>query len=102
MDSQPTSGISYPVRIHLHIRTVGIELQDVGSILFLGSGVGIVDIRCRANRNEHLLTIGRELHIAGPVSIAAREGHDLLRWSACLQVSILIWKTDDRVRVRDI
>src|ERR1700733_15874866 len=38
-------GVANAVRVDPHARTVGIELKNVGAVLLVGSGIGIVDVR---------------------------------------------------------
>src|ERR1700685_3427853 len=47
MNRQPASSIPDPIRVYTHLGAIGIELQNVGPILFIGRRVGVVDIRCR-------------------------------------------------------
>lgn len=86
----------------MHPRTVRVELQDVRAIFFFRRGVRIIDIRCRSHSDEHLFAIRTEPNIAGPVPIGVGKVDNVLRRPACLQVSTVIWKTHDRVRVSDV
>src|SRR5215472_12896531 len=53
--SQPATGIADAIGIDPHTGAIGIELEDVSSIFFLGSGIGIIHIRRRSYRHEHVL-----------------------------------------------
>src|SRR6476660_2565280 len=75
--------------------TVRIKLEDIGAILFVGSGVRIIDVGCRADGDKHLLAVGRELNIAGPVAFAGGKIGDFFSWAARFQVANAIGKADD-------
>src|SRR5580698_253644 len=57
----------------------------------------VVDIRCRSDRDKHLLTVSSELHVTGPMPFAMREVHNVLRRSGCLQFSIPVRESDNGV-----
>src|SRR5579884_1819610 len=86
---------------------VRIEFEHVGAVIFDGIVVSVIDVRVRANRDEHLLAIGREDDVARPVAAAAqvsaaRQIGDLLLWPACLHVAILVREANDRIGVADV
>ena len=96
---QPATGITDAICVHSHPGAIGIELQDIGAILFIRRGIGVVDIRRRSDSDEHLLTVRCEPHVAGPVSGAMGKVNNVLRRCARLQVPISIRKPDDCVAV---
>lgn len=48
------------------------RFQDVGAVEFGLVVIGIVDIRLRSYRDEHLPSIRRKCDVAGPVTAAAQ------------------------------
>src|SRR6266481_7855211 len=98
---QAAAGISDSVGVYAHLRAVRIELQNIGAVLFFGGRIGVVDIRCRADGDEHFFAVGGELHIAGPMAAGGKIGNMPGR-AGGFQVSILIGKADDSVRVADV
>src|SRR5215469_9742572 len=102
IDRQPSAGIANSVSVNAHARAVRIELEDVGAVFLLGGCVGVVNVRCRPHRDEHFLAVRTELYIARPVVSSVRKINEMLRSSACLQIAILIRKSNYGICVSDI
>ena len=71
--------VANAVGVNLHARAVGIELQNVGAVLFRRRGIRVVDIGGRAHGDEHFLAIERELNITCGVAAAGRQVGKVLR-----------------------
>src|SRR6266478_2294643 len=89
-------------RVNSHRRTVGIELQNIGTILFRRGSIGVVNIRHRAHRNEHMLAVGGELYVARPMSAAPGDIGNMFRRTARFQIPILIRKAHNRICVPNV
>ncbi len=86
---------------------VGGELEHVGAVLFLGMGVGVVDVGVGADGDEHVLPVGGKGDVAGPVAAAAElaaagQVGEGLRGLGRLQVAVGVGVADDRVGVADV
>src|ERR1700676_96425 len=46
IDRQAAAGIANPIRIYVHSRSIRVEFQDVGAVLFTWCRVGVVGVRC--------------------------------------------------------
>src|SRR6202048_648875 len=73
IDRQAAASIANSIRKYAHSRSIRVEFQDVGAVLFSWCRVWIVDVRCRSDGDEHLRAVRRELHIARPVTSAVRQ-----------------------------
>jgi hypothetical protein len=93
-----------PLGVHAAVGAVRIELQDRGAIHFRGSRVRIVDVRPRADSDQHFLAVAREHDIASrmPASGEHARRHDDLLWAAGLQVASLVRESNDRIGVTDV
>src|ERR1700722_1250320 len=89
------------VSIDLQKLALGSELEHVGAMKTIGVRVGIVRVRSRANRDEHLRAIGSEDNIASPVAAAAELGearklrNNLLGFAGCNKVAGLVGNAND-------
>src|SRR6266404_1563754 len=94
--------IADAVGVNSHRRTVGIELQNIRTILFRRRGIGVVNIRHRAHRNEHMLAVGGELYVARPMPAAPGDIGNMFRRTARFQIPILIRKAHNRICVPNV
>src|SRR3954462_9698991 len=58
-----THRVAYSVCEHAHLRTVGVELENVSTIFLRRSRIGIIDVRGGTHGDEHLLAVWSELNI---------------------------------------
>src|SRR5712664_4675162 len=85
-------------------RSIGIEFEHIGAICFR---FVVRDVCSGAHSDVQLLAVVRKDQTASPVSAAvfaaARNAcHDSLGWTARFQVTILVRKSDDGIRISDI
>src|SRR5438309_1952899 len=84
------------------------KLEHVGAVMLLRMRVGIVCIRGRADRDQHLRSIRSEDYVAGPVAAAAKLGEsgklgdNLFRLAGRDQVALFIRKAHHRIGIADI
>ena len=105
-------GFAYAVAnsggVDLEELALGCELKDGSAMELLRRRVGIVDIRTRPDRDEHLGAVFGEDDITGPVAAAAKLGkagkmfHDRFRCAGCDEIAGLVREAHDGVGVADV
>src|ERR1700722_5483355 len=98
----PASGIANPIRVYLQLAIRRIARQNVGPIFLRRMSVSIVDIRSRTYAHKHFLPIRRKRNRTSPMSAPGWQIGDVLRFSARLQISIVIWEANHFVRVANV